>query len=68
MASLEISLLPQEIQSSMQFCQISNFESQIQFFILQPSHTLENFNSILHRNPSNPSPGPDKPDTQSLAN
>ena len=50
MASLEISLWPQEIQSPMQFCQISNFESQIQlslkschWIILQPSHTLENF-------------------------
>ena len=50
MASLEISLWPQEIQSPMQFCQISNFESQIHlslkschWIILQPSHTLENF-------------------------
>ena len=73
MASLEISLWPQEIQSPMQFCLISNFENQIQFshkschwIILQPSHTLETLDSILHRNPFNSSP--DTPDTQSLAN
>ena len=49
MASLEIPLWSQDIQSPLQFCQISNFESQIQFsnkschwIILQPSHTLEN--------------------------
>ena len=60
MASLEISLWPQEIQSPMHFCQISNFENQIQFsyksfhcIILQPSHPLENFKY---------------PNTQSLAN
>ena len=50
MALLEISLWPQEIQWPLQFCQISNFKSQIQFsykfchwIILQPLHTLENF-------------------------
>ena len=50
MASLEIILWPQGFKSPMQFCQISNFESQIQFsqkschwILRQLSHTLENF-------------------------
>ena len=35
MASLEISLWPQEIQSPMQFCHISYFESQIHFSYIE---------------------------------
>ena len=67
MVSLEISLWQQEIQRPLQFCQISDFKSQIKLSnkcCLQLSYTFKTLNSILHCNPSS-----DTPDTGlSLAN